>query len=104
MSDPHQAEGLPRTLSRDSLRHPQRYLTEGSLRKFNLMKTCWHLDPTARPTFVQAWKTSDAVLCENSEGTPYLQLDEPIIGDAFQELDAKILECLITGVDESANP
>lgn len=64
------------------------------------MSKCWNLDSTSRPTFSEAWKLIDDQLGNETDDSPYLPMEEGVIGPQFQELDEQILQCLQTKVVE----
>ncbi|OQV20037.1 hypothetical protein BV898_06039 [Hypsibius exemplaris] len=66
--------------------------THAVLKVYELMRSCWCLDPDGRPTFATLEELLDNELLDSSPLSPYLCLEEK--PDIFRELDDKINECM----------
>ncbi|OWA51366.1 putative Vascular endothelial growth factor receptor 1 [Hypsibius exemplaris] len=69
---------------------------------FQLMKSCWNLDPLNRPTFAELCQNLMGIMSLAGEADPYLLLDTSTAlehNERFAELDRQMMECLQNEVE-----
>ncbi|OQV11781.1 Vascular endothelial growth factor receptor 1 [Hypsibius exemplaris] len=58
---------------------------------FNIIKSCWELKPSERPTFTEIWKILDEMLCQTEGGSTYMVMDTlEGCDNRLDELDKKV--------------